>query len=93
MTDTLVIQCHCSGDCDRVLSVPNVVLGRTCREVWHYDEVHKAKPKWLKSKDGNTRVRYDSSKHGSHRGCEFHRKAPKPRSDVTFMSSESSEDN
>ena len=95
MTENPEVKCpECEGICVRQIGVPNVVLGKTCREVWHYDEVHKYKPKWLKSKDGKTRVRYDETKHGGHKGCQSHlrRDTQKISRRVSSESSESSED-
>ena len=37
------------------------------REIWEYNDIRKVKPKYLKSRDGKTRVRYDATKHGTGR--------------------------
>ena len=61
----------CKGICAKAISCPNVTLGKS-REIWDCDYIHKVKPKFLRSKDGKTRVRYDPTKHGSHKGAESH---------------------
>ena len=38
------------------------------KEIWDYSDIRKVKPKWLKSRDGKTRVRYDPTKHGYGKG-------------------------
>jgi hypothetical protein len=36
----------------------------TGKEVWEYSDVHYHKPKYLRSRDGKHRVKYDPNKHG-----------------------------
>ena len=68
MTVTPKIKCvKCKKSCERIISTG--ISGRSGnREVWEYNDVRKTKPKFVKSRDGKTRVRYDSSKHGFSKG-------------------------
>jgi len=100
MTVTPQIQCPlCSKFCVRIVSTSfNIGIPFSCREIWHYSDIKKMKPKWLRSKDGKTKVRFDTSIHGCRKGGESHlnvRKTHKPDKAllVSSESSESSEDN
>ncbi len=95
MAESPRVKCpQCKGGCAKVLIAPTIVSGKTGREIWDYDVVREIKPKWLKSKDGKTRVRYDSSKHGFRKGCQSHLGGTKkPKRKSAPASSESSEEN
>lgn len=67
MSETPKVKCpKCKAKCSKVLMMPTV--HHKGREIWEYNDCRQLKPKWLKSRDGKTRVRYDSSKHGFGQG-------------------------
>ena len=61
------IKCNkCASLCVKMIHGVGCVPSKA--EVWDYNDVREVAPKWLKSRDGKTRVRYDPSKHGFRKG-------------------------
>ncbi len=72
MTEKPRIKCNtCKGTCRKLVGSGIVGRGAVKLEIWDYNDIHKTKPKFLKSRDGKTRVRYDPSKHGQRKGRGF----------------------
>jgi putative FmdB family regulatory protein len=68
MTETPTVKCvKCKAKCVKLIST-GITGGNVKKEIWEYNDVRKVKPKWVKSRDGKTRVRYDGSKHGYGKG-------------------------
>jgi putative FmdB family regulatory protein len=71
MSETPRVKCpKCKKLCKKALT-SNVVGKAGKPEIWDYDDIHQTKPKYLKSRDGKTRVRYDPTKHGHRKGRGF----------------------
>jgi putative FmdB family regulatory protein len=66
-TPTVICELCKSPSCTKLISSSTSAITKG-KEIWEYNDVRKYKPKWLKSRDGKTRVRYDSSKHGYGKG-------------------------
>lgn len=83
MSESPLVACGCGYTCRKVITSDFGISGSN-KEVWDYDEVHKVKPRYVKSRDGKVREKYDPLKHGNAKGAQSHmrkftpkKKAPK----------------
>ena len=69
MTETPPVMCPvCFGKkCQKLIS-RNISGHVSGREIWDYNDVRDKNPKYVKSRDGKTRRRYDSSSDGYGKG-------------------------